>query len=91
MKRLPLILSAVAILLASISFYLATSSSQLVYVDVNQLIEGGLISKEINGLNDIDNSFRMNDKYIVADGACVQRGSLSGLITYSPVSYKECV
>lgn len=40
MKRLPLILSAVAILLAAISFYFAKSSSELVYVDVNKLIEG---------------------------------------------------
>ena len=40
MKRLPLILSAIAILFATISFYFAKSSSQLVYVDVNKLIEG---------------------------------------------------
>ena len=40
MKRLPLILSAVAILLAAVSFYFAKSSSELVYVDVNKLIEG---------------------------------------------------
>ncbi|WP_298140182.1 OmpH family outer membrane protein [Flavobacterium sp.] len=40
MKRLPLILSAVAILLAALSFYFAKSSSELVYVDVNKLIEG---------------------------------------------------
>lgn len=40
MKRLPLILSAIAILLAAISFYFAKSSSELVYVDVNKLIEG---------------------------------------------------
>jgi len=40
MKRLPLILSAVAILLAAVSFYFAKSNSELVYVDVNKLIEG---------------------------------------------------
>lgn len=40
MKRLPLILSAVAIFLAALSFYFAKSSSELVYVDVNKLIEG---------------------------------------------------
>ncbi|WP_396146006.1 OmpH family outer membrane protein [Flavobacterium sp.] len=40
MKRLPLILSALAILLAAVSFYFAKSSSELVYVDVNKLIEG---------------------------------------------------
>ena len=40
MKRLPLILSVVAIFLAALSFYFAKSSSELVYVDVNKLIEG---------------------------------------------------
>jgi outer membrane protein len=40
MKRLSTILSALALLLAAISFYFAKSSSELVYVDVNKLIEG---------------------------------------------------
>ncbi len=40
MKRLPLILSTLALFLAAISFYFTKSSSDLVYVDVNKLIEG---------------------------------------------------
>jgi outer membrane protein len=40
MKRLPIILSAVAIVLAALSIYFSRSSSQLVYVDVNKLMEG---------------------------------------------------
>ena len=40
MKRIPIVLSIVAILLAAISFYFSKSSSQLVYVDVNKLLEG---------------------------------------------------
>lgn len=40
MKRLPIIISILALLLAVTSFYFSKSSSQLVYVDVNKLIEG---------------------------------------------------
>lgn len=40
MKRLPIILSVVAILFATIALYFAKSSSELVYVDVNKLIDG---------------------------------------------------
>lgn len=40
MKRVPVILSVFAILLSLISMYFAKSSSELVYVDVNKLVEG---------------------------------------------------
>lgn len=40
MKQLPIILSATAILLVILSFFYYNQSSQLVYVDVNKLIEG---------------------------------------------------
>lgn len=40
MKRIPTILSIAAILFAAIALYFAKSSSELVYVDVNKLIEG---------------------------------------------------
>jgi outer membrane protein len=40
MKRLPIILSALALLLAALSIYFSKSSSELVYVDVNKLMEG---------------------------------------------------
>lgn len=40
MKHIQTIVSVLAILLASIALYFAKSSSQLVYVDVNKLIEG---------------------------------------------------
>jgi outer membrane protein len=40
MKRLPIILSAIALLLAALSIFFSKSSSQLVYVDVNKLMEG---------------------------------------------------
>ncbi|HEX8575380.1 MAG TPA: OmpH family outer membrane protein [Flavobacterium sp.] len=40
MKRLPIVLSATAIVLVFLSFLYTSNSSQLVYVDVNKLIEG---------------------------------------------------
>lgn len=40
MKRIPLVLSVIALLLAAVSVYYAKSSSQLVYVDVNKLVDG---------------------------------------------------
>lgn len=40
MKKIPLYLALVAVILSIAAIYLATSSSQLVYVDVNKLIEG---------------------------------------------------
>lgn len=40
MRRLPIILSIAAIIFAATAFYFANSSSDLVYVDVNKLIEG---------------------------------------------------
>lgn len=40
MKRIPFILAVIAILFATIAIYFAKSSSDLVYVDVNKLIEG---------------------------------------------------
>lgn len=40
MKKVQTVLSILAIALASASFYYSKSSSQLVYVDVNKLIEG---------------------------------------------------
>jgi outer membrane protein len=40
MKKIPLYLAVLAVILSIAAIYLATSSSQLVYVDVNKLIEG---------------------------------------------------
>ena len=40
MKKLPIILPALAIVLSLIAIYFSKSSSELVYVDVNKLIEG---------------------------------------------------
>lgn len=46
MKKLPLLLSIVAIIIGGVSFYYSKSSSELVYVDVNKLIQGYTRSKE---------------------------------------------
>lgn len=40
MKKLPILLAAVAILLSGFALYKTTSSSELVYVDVNKLLDG---------------------------------------------------
>lgn len=40
MKKIPLYLAVLAVILSLTSLYLTKSSSQLVYVDVNKLIEG---------------------------------------------------
>ena len=40
MKKIPLYVAVVAIVLSCMAIYFAKSSSQLVYVDVNKLIEG---------------------------------------------------
>jgi outer membrane protein len=40
MKRIPLYLAVLAVVLSGVAIYFAKSSSELVYVDVNKLIEG---------------------------------------------------
>jgi len=39
-KKLPILLAAVAVILSGIALYSSTNSSELVYVDVNKLLEG---------------------------------------------------
>lgn len=40
MKKIPVVLGVVAVLLSAVAVYVAKSGSDLVYVDVNKLIEG---------------------------------------------------
>lgn len=40
MKKVPLMVAILALIVSSVGFYFAKSSSELVYVDVNKLIEG---------------------------------------------------
>jgi len=49
MKKITLPLSIVAIIVASLSIYLSQKSSELVYVDVNKLLEGYKRTKIVRG------------------------------------------
>ncbi len=40
MKKLPILLAAIAVILSGVALYSSTNSSELVYVDVNKLLEG---------------------------------------------------
>lgn len=40
MKKIPLLLSTVALIIAAIGLYMSQKSSELVYVDVNKLLDG---------------------------------------------------
>lgn len=74
MKRLPRIIQAAAFLLAAFSFYIAKSSSELVYDDVKKLIEGckrtkvekAEFEKKANQLK-ADHTSLMSNRQIITD------------------------